>query len=66
MSSNLKEHAIEKGWWKSEDGDFDFALAYSDTFEETELVKGNPPASRLQWGQKLSKEFSAEGGQHFF
>jgi len=29
MSANLKEHAQSNGYWKPEDGEFDFAKAYS-------------------------------------
>ena len=29
MSDGLKEYATENGWWKPDDGDFDFAKVYS-------------------------------------
>lgn len=29
MSEGLKEYAQSKGWWQPEDGDFDFAKAFS-------------------------------------
>ena len=61
MSPGLKEHAQSKGYWKPDDGDFDFAKAYSDSFEETELKDKDRPQNRQQWGTKLMKDLSAEG-----
>ena len=61
MSPGLKEFAQSKGWWKPDDGDFDFAKVFSDDFEDTELVKDSPLTSRLLWGRKLLEEFAKEG-----
>ena len=61
MSDGLKDHAKEKGYWNPDDGEFDFAKAFADGFEETELAAGGPCDSRQLWGTKLLNEYSAEG-----
>ena len=43
-------------------GDFDFAKAYSSSFEETVIPQGGQPCSRFQWGTRLLEQFS-EGGK---
>ena len=61
MSEGLKEHAQAKGWWSPDDGEFDFAKAYSSDFEETELAPGETPSGRQLCGTKLLQEKSKGG-----
>ena len=61
MSDGLKEHAQAKGWWKADDGEFDFAKVFADSFEETKLEEGDSCNSRQLWGTKLLQEYSQEG-----
>jgi hypothetical protein len=49
------------GYWKPEEGPFDFAKVFSDSFEETELKEGERPFSRQTWGTRLLQDFSKEG-----
>lgn len=39
-------------------GAFDFAVVYSDDFEETDLPAGSSPCSRFQWGKHLMHKLS--------
>ena len=61
MSADLKEHAQSKGWWSPDRGEFDFAIAYSNDFEETELSPGETPSGSQLCSTKLLQEKSKGG-----
>ena len=61
MSANCKEFAQSKGWWKPEDGEFDFAKAYADDYSDPEAKSSDRPCGRFEWGKHLLEKKSANG-----
>ncbi|KAK2182169.1 hypothetical protein NP493_364g02058 [Ridgeia piscesae] len=59
MSANLKEHAQSNGYWKPEDGEFDFAKAYSGAIPSgAGFSAAASPERRYEGGQKLLKQLT--------
>jgi secernin len=59
MSSGLKELAEKEGYWNPDEGDFDFAKAFSAGPVEELCKAGEKPCGRYQCGRSLLEELSA-------
>lgn len=61
MSQGLLETAQGQGFWKPEDGEFDFAKAFSAEYTGMMLTDAQKPENRLQSGKGLMESLSKDG-----
>lgn len=60
-SEGLKDHAETCGCWKSEDGDLNFAKAFTAEYGGISLSDKQRPENRLQGGRKMLENMTREG-----
>ena len=60
-SEGLENHAETCGCWKSEDGQLNFAKAFTAEYAGISLSDKQRPENRLQYGRKLLENLSTEG-----
>lgn len=61
MSDNLTAQAQAEGHWKADDGEFDFAKAFSAEYEGISLSDKQKPDNRLNFMQNMLRSMS-DGG----
>ncbi|XP_046549938.1 secernin-2-like [Haliotis rubra] len=60
-SSGLREKAKAEGYWKPEDGDFNFTKVFGASFTGMSLSEAQVASNRLQKGKELLEAASNEG-----